>query len=127
MSQQHMNPNERRLDEPHASYGEYNGLPTYDTYSNASFGQKHPLKSNPASLSSGHRLALAIVSLVLWVIVCVFVGISMLHVPVYVEANFGAITINNPYMNIMYGVLISSLLIFTVLVLAINILFNRRR
>lgn len=126
MSQQHMDPGEHRLDDPHTIYSAYDVFPKYDTYSNSPPRQKLTTKSNPASLSSDQRLALAIFSLVLWVIVCVIVVISILHVPVTNVLNQGEISVDNPHATITYIVLISALLLFTMLTLGINILFNRR-
>ena len=126
MSQQYMDPGKQRPDEQDAIYNDYDGQPKYDTYSKAFSGQKQPLKSSPASLSTGQRLTLAVVSLFLWIVVCLIVVIGIVHIPLTVDLNQGLL-INNPYALISYVLLISALLMFTALAIVINILFNRRR
>lgn len=122
MSQQHMDPFE-----PRVGYSEYGALPQYDNYSNA-FREKLTMKPNPASLSPSQRLALAISSLVLWVIVCIIVVAGIFHVAATINLYQNYQTpVDNPYAAITYVLLISALVLFTALVLAVNILFNRKR
>src|ERR1700730_19375520 len=107
MSQQHMDPGERRLDDQHTIYSEYNVFPKYGTYSNDTSGQKLTNKANPMSMSSDKLLSLAKFSFILWVIVCFIIVISLFLVPTTNVLNQGLITVDNPHATMAYVVLIS--------------------
>ena len=116
MSQHQMDSGEIDRDGPHSSYTGYEGAPHYNSYASSSLGQKLSVDNSFSSISAGQRLVLAIVSLVLWVVVFIIVGLSA-----------AATSPDNPSSHFLYPFLMTSLLIFSVLVLAINILFHRKR
>ncbi len=115
MSQHQMDSGEIHRDGFQASYTGYEGAPHYDRYPSSSFGQKLHVDNTSPSLSAGQRLALAIISLILWVIVFGIIGLGA-----------SAVSPDNPSARFFYPFLFAALLIFSVLVLAINILFNRK-
>ena len=65
MSQQEMQFEGSSRHEPNHSYTGYEGVPHYNNYSTASYGQK---LTPQAAFSSGQRLALAIISIVMLMI-----------------------------------------------------------
>ena len=115
MTQHQMDSGEINRDGPRASYTGYEGVPPTDSYSSSSWGQKLTVDNSSSPTSSGQRLALAIISLILWVIVFIIVGLSA-----------SSISPDNPSSRFLYPFLIAALLIFSVLVLIINVLFHRR-
>ena len=115
MTQHQMNSGEIPRDEPHASYTGYEGTPPYESYS-SSLEQKLSADFRSSAFSPGQRLALAIISLVLWVGVLIIVVASM-----------SSVSPDNPSSRVLYPLLIAALLIFSVLTLIINFLFHRRQ
>ena len=115
MTQHQMGAGETDRDGSQASYTGYEEVPGYDTYSSSAFGQKLSLDNSSSSFTAGQRLALAIISLILWVVVFFIVGVSA-----------SSISPDNPSSRVLYPLLIAALLIFSVLVLIINILFHRK-
>src|SRR5437660_10740755 len=98
---------------PRASYTGYEGMPPSDSYSSSSWGQKLTVDNISSPISSGQRLTLAIISLILWVIVFIIVGLGA-----------SSISPDNPSSRFLYPFLITALLIFSLLVLIINALFH---
>ncbi len=115
MSQHQMDSGEIDRDGQHASYTGYEGTPNYRGYASSPLGQKLSADNGSSSISAAQRLALAIVSLVLWVVVFFIVGLAAAH-----------ISPDSPGTDFFYPFLMASLLIFSVLVLVINILFYRK-
>ena len=94
--------------------GEYEEVPNYNynDYSSSSTGQKlsgYLMGNRPGT---GQRLALAIVSLVLWILFFLFV--------VGIIVTIGSVN------QLLEPLLIIGFLIFTAMVFLINILFNRK-
>lgn len=116
MTQHQMDSGELNRDGPQSPYTGYEGIPPNDNYSASSWGQKLTVDNISSSPSSGQRLALAIISLILWVVVFIIVGLGA-----------SSLSPDNPSSHVLYPFLIVALLIFSVLVLIINILFNRRQ
>ena len=129
MSQQQMDSGEINRDEPRLSSREYEAGAHYDRDSSTLYGQKLTATLSTSSPSSGQRLALAIVSLVLWVVVFLIVVISLITTPstIFVESVASTTSYDNQSWHILYPLLIAGLLIFSVLVFAINLLFYRKR
>ena len=115
MSQHQMDSGEINGGAYQPSYTGYEGVPHQDRYPSSSFGQKLLVDNNSSSFSAGQRLALAIISLILWVVVFGIIGLGA-----------SAISPDNPSSRFLYPFLMAALVIFSVLVLAINILFHRR-
>jgi len=115
MTQHQMGEGETNRNGPQTSYTGYEEVPRYDNYSSSAFGQKLSLDNSSSSLVSGQRLALAIISLILWVVVFIIVGVSA-----------SSISPDSPSSRVLYPFLIVALLIVSVLLLIINILFHRR-
>ena len=69
MSQQQIHSEKIYPDGPQGSYSGYEGTPPHSNYSNSFFGQKLPGQGIGRRASAGQRLALALVSLVLLVLV----------------------------------------------------------
>jgi hypothetical protein len=69
MSQQELNFEEVRHDGPQASYSGYEGTPQHRSYSTGFYGEKLSAQRTGQILNAGQRLALAIVSLALLVVV----------------------------------------------------------
>src|SRR5579859_6561452 len=81
MSQQNMQFEESQRDRPGASYTGYEAVPPYNNYSTHPYGQKLSAQETGRMPTVGQRLALAIVSLVLWIglfltIAAIMVGYS---------------------------------------------------
>ena len=95
--------------------GEYEGVPSYNynDYSTSSKGQKLSGYLVGSRLGTGQRLALAIVSLVLWILFFLFV--------VGVIVTIGSVN------QLLEPFLVIGFLIFTAMVFLINILFNRKQ
>lgn len=128
MSQQQMDSGEINRDEPRLSSREYEAGVHYDRDSSALYGQKLAATMSTSSPSSGQRLALAIVSLALWVLVFLIVVFSLITTPstIFVESVASTTSYDNPSWHILYPLLIAGLLIFSILVFAINMLFYRK-
>ena len=96
------------------SSGGYEGVPNYNynDYSTSSKGQKLPGYLMGNTPGTGQRLALAIVSFVLWIMFFLFV--------VGVIVTIGSVN------QLLEPFLILGFLIFTALVFLVNILFNRK-
>ncbi|HYB02761.1 MAG TPA: hypothetical protein VED37_21210 [Ktedonobacteraceae bacterium] len=111
---QHMEFSESSPERSGYSSGEYEGVPNYNynDYSSSSKGQK--LSGNLVGSIPGtsQRLALAIVSLVLWILFFLFV--------VGVIVTIGSVN------QLLEPFLLIGFMIFTALVFLINILFNRK-
>ena len=92
------------------------------------YGQKLTAPMNSSSPSPGQRLALAIVSLVLWVVVFLIVVSSLITTPsiIFVTSVASTTSYDNQAWYILYPLLIAGLLIFSVFVFAINMLFYRK-
>jgi hypothetical protein len=97
------------------SYAGYEGVPHYGGYSANSYGEKLSGQEANRVPTAGQRLALAIVSLSLWMALFLIVVIGAA-----VTSPF------NPISRLLYPLLILGLLIFTALVFVINVLFNRK-
>ena len=110
MSQQ-MEFSESSHESSSASYGVNEGTPNYNDFSASSHGQKLTGYLMGNAPGTGQRLALAIVSLVLWIILfLIVVGIII---------TIGSVN------QLLEPFLILGFLIFTAMVFLINILFNR--
>ena len=96
------------------SSGEYEGVPNYNynDYSTCSKGQKLSGYLVGSMPGTGQRLALAIVSLVLWILFFLFV--------VGLIVTIGSIN------QLLEPFLLIGFLIFTVMVFLINMVFNRK-
>ncbi|SRR5258708_7221208 len=115
MSEQQMESEGANSERLYGSYTGYEGQPLH--HNGASFGQKLSL-SSPGQASANMRLALAIVSLVLWLVLFLIVIIgSYFGISGSFSSNAG---------NLIEPLLILGLFIFTVLVFVLNILFNRK-
>src|SRR6266480_3749862 len=81
---------------------------------------------NSSSPSPGQRLALAIVSLALWVVVFLIVVLSLITTPstIFVTSVTSTTAYNNQAMHILYPLLIAGLLIFSVLIFGLSVLFS---
>jgi hypothetical protein len=123
MSQQHMEFDESQRERPGASYTAYEGVPPFNSYSIHPYGQK--LSGNEISKTPtvGQRLALAIVSLVLWIALFLTIAAIMAsYVPAY-----GPPGVYESVSNTLFPFLIVGFLIFSAIVILVNVLFNRKR
>jgi len=113
MSQQEMEFESSSRDEPKSS-SSYAGYVGWEPYHNAPIGQK---LSGQAGPSWNHRLALAIVSLCLWVVVLLsLVGIGL-----------GLSLSNHADMLAQFApVLVVGILCMSGVVIIVNVIFNRR-
>ena len=93
---------------------EYEGVPNYNynDYSSSSEGQKLSGYLVDSTPGTGQRLALAIVSLVLWIMLFLFVA--------------GIIITIGSVNQLLEPFLILGFLIFTAMVFLINMMFNRK-
>jgi peptide/nickel transport system substrate-binding protein len=82
-----------------------------------------------SSPSPDQRLILAIISLVLWVVVFLIVVFSLIATPstIFVTRVTSTTPYDNQAQHILYPLLMAGLLIFSVLVFALNALFYRKR
>lgn len=107
----------------------YRGVPHEDRYT-ASFGQKLSASSAASSPSWGQRVALAIVSLVLWVIVFFVVIMIITTTPAQIIVSgqnaLPTVVDNSKALYTIAFLLSFGLLIFSAIVLFINIRFNRK-
>ncbi len=129
MSQQQMDSGEINRGESRLSSREYESGAHYDRDASVLYGQKLTVTLNSSSPSPGQRLALAIVSLALWVVVFLIVVLSLITTPSIIFATSVASTTSydNRAWYVLYPLLIAGLLIFSVFVFAINMLFYRKR
>ena len=103
---------------------EYGKIPHDDSYS--ALSSRHKLSTNEVTSPSwGQRLALALVSLILWVIVFFVVILIITTTPAQIITPTGPID-NSKGLYTIAILLSLGLLILSTIVLAINILFNRR-
>jgi hypothetical protein len=114
MSQQEMNYDDSHHDS--STYTGYEGIPPYNNFSTGMYGQKLSAQGIGKTPSPAQRLALAIVSLVLWMVLFFIVLIGMV-----------SISPGNPASGAIYPLLIVGLLIFSALVFVLNSLFNLKR
>jgi len=110
-----MNFDQIEQDRRNSSYTGYEGTPHANEDFTASYGQKISPQTEGRTAPSGQRLALAIVSLVLWMLVFLIVAITI-----------SSISPDNPVSRVAFPFLISALLIFSAIVFFINFLFNRK-
>jgi predicted neutral ceramidase superfamily lipid hydrolase len=115
MSQQEMDFGRIEQERPGSSYTGYEGVHHSNDFTNASYGQKLSPQATGKAVPSKQRLALAIVSLVLWVVVFLIAAVSI-----------SSISPENPISRIAYPFLILALLLFSAIVFFINFLFNRK-
>ena len=125
MSQQHMQFDESQRERPGASYTGYEAVPPYNNYSTHPYGQK--LTGNEISRlpSTGQRLALAIVSLVLWIVLFLIIAAIMgsYHADFFTTPG----GVYETGSNMLEPFLIAGFAVFTAMVIVINVLFNRKR
>ncbi len=128
MSRQQMDSGEINRDDPQLSSRAYEAGTPYASDSSVLYGQKLTAPMSSSSFSAGQRVALAIVSLVLWVVVFLIVIFSFISTPttIFVTGPASTTSFDNPSWHIIYTLHIAGLLIFIVLVLIINLLFNRK-
>ena len=121
---------EMESDQTNISAEGYEGVPHNNSHTAPSFGQKISTSSTASSPSWGHRVTLAIVSLVLWMIVFLVVILIITSTPAQIIAsgpNSLPTVIDNSKAFYTIAFLLSfGLLIFSTLVLIINIRFNRK-
>jgi hypothetical protein len=111
---QHMEFSESSHERSGASFGGYEGVANYNynDYSTSSQGQKLSGYLVDSMPGTGQKLALAIVSLVLWILFFLFV--------------VGIIITIGPVNQLLEPFLIIGFLIFTAMVFLINMVFNRK-
>jgi hypothetical protein len=125
MSQQHMEYDGSPRERPGASYAAYEGVPHYNDYSTNTYGQKLTGRETSKIPTAAQRLALAIVSIVLWILLfLVIAGILGSYHPEFSVTPGGAYETGS---NILEPFLIAGFAVFTVMVIVINVLFNRKR
>ena len=129
MSQQQMDSGEINRSESRLSSSDYEAGAHYDRDASVLYGQKLTATMNSSSPSPGQRLALAIVSLALWVVVFLIVVLSLITTPsiIFVSSVASTTSYNNQAWYVLYPLVIAGLLIFSVFVFAINLLFYRKR
>ncbi len=123
MSQQHMEFDESQRERPGASYIAYEGVPPYNSYSTHPYRQKLSAQETSRMPTAGQRLALAIVSFVLWIALFLIVAAIMSS---YIPP-FGPGGYTESISNILFPFLIIGFLIFSAIVILVNVLFNRKR
>lgn len=123
MSQQHMEFDESQRERPGASYAAYEAVPQFNSYSTHPYGQKLSGNEFSKTPTVGQRLALAIVSLVLWIgLFLTIAAIMASYVPPFGPGGYA-----ESISNILFPFLIIGFLIFSALVILVNVLFNRKR
>ncbi len=122
MSQQHMEYDESPRERPGASYAAYEGVPHYNDYSTNTYGQKLTGRETSKIPTAAQRLALAIVSLVLWVALFLIIAAIMSAYAAYGPP--GGI---EPVSRTLFPFLIAGFLMFSAIVIVVNVLFNRKR
>ena len=123
MSQQHMEFDESQRERPSASYAGYEAVPPYNSYSTHPYGQKLSGQETSRMPSTAQRLALAIVSLVLWIALFLIIAAIMISYIPPVGPNGYAQSISG----ILFPFLIIGFMIFSAIVILVNVLFNRKR
>lgn len=125
MSQQHMEFDESQHERPGASYTGYEAVPPYNTYSTHPYGQKLSAPETSKMPTSAQRLALAIVSIVLWIVLFLIIAAIMgsYHSDFFTTPG----GVYETGSNLLEPFLIAGFAVFTVMVTVINILFNRKR
>ena len=126
MSQQHMEFDESQRERPDASYTGYEAVPPYNSYSTPPYGQKLTGNEIGRMPSTGQRLALAIVSLVLWIGLFLTIAAIMSAYAAYGSPS-GPGGYAESVTHLLFPFLIIGFLIFSAIVALVNILFNRRR
>ena len=124
MSQQHMQFEESQREKPGASYTGYEAVPPYNSYSTHPYGQKLSAPETGRMPTSAQRLALAIVSIVLWIALFLIIAAIM------ASYNPGFYTPGGTYEMVSNGLdpfLVAGFTVFTAMVIVINVLFNRKR
>ena len=125
MSQQHMQFEESQREKPGASYTGYEAVPPYNSYSTHSYGQKLSAPETRWMPTSAQRLALAIVSIVLWIVLFLIIaGIMGSYHTDFFTTPDGVYPTGS---NMLEPFLIAGFAVFTAMVIVINILFNRKR
>jgi polyferredoxin len=115
MSQQHMDFDEANRDRAASYAAGYEEAPSYRDYAAGSPGQKISMQEAAKIPTTGQRLLLGIVSLVLLLVV--FFG----------TLGFGFSTLDRPGSEFVQFLLMIGFIFFFVAVIVINSLFNRRR
>lgn len=110
MSQQELHYGEAHYDGPQASYSGYEGTPQHGGYAPGFYGQKLSDQGRGRMASPGQRLALAIVSLVL-LMVMIF-GLTLMAAVMHADA-----WVAIPVLMIIF--------LFSAAVTIINVVFNR--
>jgi hypothetical protein len=94
-------------------------------------GQKLSFDTYFTSYSPGQRLALAIVSITIWALLFSLAVLILILTPAYISVPStipGGIptVIDNPNLHILYPILGLGLLVFSIIIIIINVLFNRK-
>ncbi len=113
MSQQEMSYGDLHRDESDDAYTGYKGASPSGPFA-GSYGQKVSPPVAQQGLSAGHRLTLAIVSLVLWI------GFFVIAVGV-ISSNT-----NTSIANIITPLFVVGIVLFTAVVFFVNYIFNRK-
>jgi polyferredoxin len=122
MSQQDIDYGESQRERPATSYTGYEGVPHYNDYSTNAHGQKLSWREASRIPTAAQRLALAIVSLVLWIaLFLIIAGIMASYRPSFGPGGFESIS------NTLDPFLIVGFLMFSAIVILVNVLFNRKR
>ena len=111
MSQQEMDDSEMNRDRPNFSYVGYEGVSHGDSYSTGSYGQKLSGHSVGKAATSGQRLVLAVISMIMLMIMT----FGLIAIAIATEAPRWAIL---PILFI--------LILFYSAVVIINVVFNRK-
>ena len=121
---------EMESDQVNSPMEDYKSVPNSNSYTGPSFGQKLSTSSTNSSPSWGHRVTLAIVSLVLWIIVFVVVILIITTTPAQIIVSgpnsLPTIVDNSKALYTITFLLSFGLLIFSAIVLVINTRFNRK-
>jgi uncharacterized membrane protein YbhN (UPF0104 family) len=120
MSQQHMEYDESQHERPGASYTGYEAISPYSSHSTHPYGQKLAAPETNKMPTVGQRLALAIVSVVLWIALFLIIALIM----VAYSPNPGGYEQLDNY---LYPFLMGGFVIFTIFEIIVNFLFNRKR
>lgn len=126
MSQQHMQFDESQRERPGASYTGYEAVPPYNSYATHPYGQKLSAPETSKMPTSAQRLALAIVSIVLWIVLFLIIAgiMGSYHSDFFTTPGGGVYTQGS---DILEPFLIAGFAVFTAMVIVINVLFNRKR
>ena len=126
MSQQHMQFEESQGERPGASYTGYEAVPPYNNYSTHPYGQKLTAPDTSKMPTSAQRLALAIVSIILWIALFLIIAAIMgSYQPNIVTTPGGGYVETGS--NLLQPFLIAGFAVFTAMVIVINVLFSRKR